>query len=169
MGIISKKDQSYIGARLKNAQHMEGGMFGQGYVRVVCKSSADGKEVRDTLKKYWPETGSAPDARIHYEYMTSDNGNGNGLFQGWETFSVAPIARSASEGKGACDEINSELTAIVKGVDNGTIKINTSTEDPSNTDPDPGPDEKKSTNWITYLVIGAALVAIILLLWKRKK
>ena len=34
----------------------------------------------------------------------------------------------------------------------------------------PGNDqETKSTNWTTYLVIGAAAVAIILLLWNRKK
>lgn len=32
-----------------------------------------------------------------------------------------------------------------------------------------GNDVKKSTNWTTYLIIGAAVVAVIMLLWDRKK
>lgn len=42
---------------------------------------------------------------------------------------------------------------------------------PSTQGTEPATDvvEKKSTDWTTYLIIGAAVVAVIMLLWDRKK
>lgn len=42
---------------------------------------------------------------------------------------------------------------------------------PDPTDPDPGPDDdkEKAIDWITYIIIGAAVVAIIILLWPNKR
>jgi len=44
-----------------------------------------------------------------------------------------------------------------------------SSADPYNSNNGGNPDTTKNANWTTYLIIGAAAVAIIMLLWDRKK
>ena len=170
MGIISKNNRSYLGARLKLAQNLQGGKNGR-YVRVTCTSNEAGKQVRDVMKQYWPELGSDPNAKIHFEYMRSNEGNGQAAWNNWEIFSVVPYGPSKQANADACAEIANELSGIIEGVSDGSVKPNETTYDPDPTDPIDPDDAKKTklADYTTYIIIGAAAVIILLLLWDRRK
>jgi hypothetical protein len=68
------------------------------------------------------------------------------------------------------DQVVKNINANVNAYrDSHPEVVYTYTPSTQGTDPATDDEVKKSTNWTTYLIIGAAAVAIFLLLWDRKK
>lgn len=84
-----------------------------------------------------------------------------GFSQTWKNFTVQ--TPSSTDAENLVKEIDACIAQYGSGLsytgsDGGVYDVTTT-----------GTGASTSKDWITYLVIGAALVAIILLLWKRKK
>lgn len=124
-------------------------------VTFRCKSNSDGKDVRDIIQNAFD-----PEKVTRYNYD----------LEGFLTLGMSEWKEFRAKFSSSADaeDCYNEVHAAIKAYQDGSSDL-----DPVyNTDysvTTTGTGASASKDWITYLVIGAALVAIILLLWKRKK
>lgn len=89
---------------------------------------------------------------------------------GWKEFDVKFASKSEMEQ--ALDDINVSIASWWDEYKQNHAQeyIEHGIPDPSYPDPEPDPDtDKKAIDWTTYIIIGAAVVAIIILLWPNKR
>ncbi|MCR5040051.1 MAG: hypothetical protein K6A94_12050 [Bacteroidales bacterium] len=165
---ITGNHRKTVGLGVKSAKIQSGAPR---QVQIVCKSKDKGEKVMGAISACQPQ----------WSYYIADsfwdNALGWGLVPGgqsvlgnWETFRVRCDSK---------DEASDLVADIGKCIDQ---YANYQEPDEPSSSSDPGAytgngytgnggasDTTKSTNWTTYLIIGAAAVAVIMLLWDRKK
>ena len=174
MGKLSANQQKIVGrncssANVHNNRRKE--------VQVYTPSADKGKKVKGAIAAAYPE---------YRFYMAEDRGlnqTGNWIF-GFLTLGVGNAIQAASQTwKNFTVECDSEdnAKALVKEISDCIGKYGADDEDndpPLSGNggtgnggnlPDPDEPEKEKTDWTTYIIIGAAALAIILLVWPKRK
>lgn len=171
MGKLSANQQKIVGsncssANVHNNRRKE--------VQVYTPSADKGKKVKGAIAAAYPE---------YKFYMAEDRGlnqTGNWLF-GFLTLGVGNAIQAASQTwKNFTVECDSQdnAKALVKEIgdcigeyskdDDTPLSGNGGTGNGGN-QPDPDEPQKEKTDWTTYIIIGAAALALILLLWPKRK
>lgn len=174
MGKLSANQQKIVGsncssANVHNNRRKE--------VQVYTPSADKGKKVKGAIAAAYPE---------YKFYMAEDRGlnqTGNWLF-GFLTLGVGNAIQAASQTwknfTVACDS-EDNAKALVKEISNCIGKYGDDDEDndpPLSGNggtgnggnlPDPDEPQKEKTDWTTYIIIGAAALALILLVWPKRK
>lgn len=174
MGKLSANQQKIVGrncssANVHNNRRKE--------VQVYTPSADKGKKVKGAIAAAYPE---------YRFYMAEDralNQAGSVLFAMF-TLGVGNAVQAASQTwKNFTVECDSEdnAKALVKEISNCIGKYGDDDEDndpPLSGNggggnggglPDPDEPEKEKTDWTTYIIIGAAALALILLVWPKRK
>lgn len=135
-------------------------------VQITCKSKSKGEKVKGAIAT------CNPSWSFYIADSFIDNVLGWGLVPGgqsvlgnWETFRVR--TETKDEAKGLVEDIGKcidEYANYADPDDNPTPSSGTGDNTYAGTD-----DIKKTDNTILYVIIGAAAVIMILLLWDRKK
>ena len=135
-------------------------------VQITCKSKSKGEAVKGAIATCNPS----------WSYYKADsfidNVLGWGLVPGgqavignWETFRVR--TETKDEAKGLVEDIGKCIDEYANYVD-PEDPVNTYVQDTPTVNGTDTPTSK-AKDWTTYLVIGAAAVVILLLLWDRKR
>lgn len=146
-------------------------------VQVYTKGKDNGKKVKGVL------SGAYPEYKFYSAENTDANAAGRWLF-GFLTLGIGNAAQEASQTwMNFTVEADSEEAAsnLVKEINDCILKYGADSEYQQNngggnsgwgnaSNPNSSnDDEETKTNWTTYIIIGLAAVAIILLVWPKPK
>lgn len=165
---ITGNHRKTVGLGVKSAKIQSGAPR---QVQIVCKSKGKGEKVMGAISACQPE----------WSYYIADsfwdNALGWGLVPGgqsvlgnWETFRVR--CDTKDEATGLVADIGKCINeyANYQDPDEPSAGSGNGGGNGAGTGNGGGTDTvTKSTDWTTYLIIGAAAVAVIMLLWDRKK
>lgn len=165
MGKLTVSQAKYIGPKTRRVEKAT-----KKILRIVCKSASDGKDVAGVISSVYG---------VDVDKFNSVAGTvGLGLLSAWvpfvENWQTFRAHFSNSDDADNCMKaINAAISQYGAGSDY---------EDPTTfVDDEPGSSGggyiggnegasgNKAKDWTTYIIIGAALAVIIVLLWKRKK
>ena len=165
---ITGSHRKTVGLYVKSAQVQSGAPR---QVQITCKDKSKGEAVKGAIAACQPQ----------WDYYRADTfwnnalswgvlpgGSNMGLLGDWETFRVRCGTRAEAKDLvadiGDCmDEYGGYIENLRPG--DNDAPVNT----PDVPDPDPDDDKEKAIDWTTYIIIGAAVVAIIILLWPNKR
>lgn len=160
---ITGNHRKTVGTGVKSAKVQSGAPR---QVQIVCKSKEKGKAVMGAISACNPEW-SYYKADTTWDNLLAWGAvpGGQAVVGNWETFRVR--CSDKDEAKELVSDIGKCMDEYANYQDPDDVSSNGGSYTPDN---GTGNDqETKSINWTTYLIVGAAAVAVILLLWDRKK
>lgn len=132
-------------------------------VTVVTPHTSNGEIVAGILKNVYPDYNV-----VSTDSFFSDISLG-GLLGDWTRFRVN------CRNKQKATELMQEINSCIEEYNNPAATNTSTNENPTNTTSTTSTNEvvqttaSKAKSWTTYIIIGAALAVIALLLWNRKK
>ena len=146
MGKLTGEALAFVAEHMRECRKAGGALKRQ--MVVTCDSSTNAKTIVPWLKSLWGAEKIVGDIKkessIKFEYM-------------WQRDQ-------------AVEQINAEVNAYRLAHPELIVPTTPQTpETPTQTEPDPDEPEKEAIDWTTYIVIGVAAVAIILLIWPKRK
>jgi len=170
MGKLSTNQRKIVGANCTSANVHNNR---RKEVQVYTPSADKGKKVKGTIAAAYPS---------YKFYMAEDRGlnqTGNWIF-GFVTLGVGNAIQAATQTwKNFTVECDSPENAqkLVKEIGDCIAEYGDDDDTPSAGNDnggsgdieEPEAPEKQSTDWTTYVIIGAAALAIVLLLWPKRK